>query len=152
MDIDIDIPGLPSLVRRYGTGIAPIVQDEQKRAGDRSGLAVMRRAQGKVRVKTGHLRRSVTFTTTVQGFAVETKVGTNVPYGRYLDEGTRAHGPVRARVLVFQVGGKTVFARRVRGITGDRWFTGSWDASKPEVRREFAEVPKRIVNRITKGG
>jgi Bacteriophage HK97-gp10, putative tail-component len=157
-DLDIDIPELAGLVRRYGN-IGSVVQDELRRAGDRSGAIVVRRAVLKVRRKTGALARSVAFATTVSGFAVETKVGTDVKYGRYLDEGTGIYGPkgapirpTRAKFLVFEIGGKTVFARSVRGVPGDKWFTGSWEESKPEVRREFGEVPKRIVNRVTKGG
>jgi hypothetical protein len=157
VDIDIDIPQLPSLVKRYGAGVAQIVQDEHKRAGDRAGAIVVRRMVAKVRSK--RVAASLRFATEGAGFAFETKVHTAMPLGRWLEEGTGIYGPKgapitpkRAKVLRFEVGGQTVFARSVKGMPGDRWFMGSWEASKPEVRREFAQVPKRIVNRITKGG
>lgn len=51
-------------------------------------------------------------------------VSSDQPYSRYQHDGTT--GPIyprRAKMLRFQVGGKTVFARKVRGVTGIRFLT-----------------------------
>lgn len=127
MELDITIPELNDLVQRYGN-IGPIVQEEHKRAHDRSGAQVERTAKGRVKVKTGHLRRSTAFATTGSGYAFETKIGTAVEYGPYLNYGTS------------------------RGIEADYWLTGAFDLEKANIRKEFDQIPKRIVNRVTKGG
>jgi hypothetical protein len=48
------------------------------------------------------------------------EVASTAPYTRFQNDGTAAHGPVRARFMVFtpKGGGGLVFAKWVRGVTG----------------------------------
>lgn len=65
--------------------------------------------------------RPVGFTST----RIEYLAEATTPQGRYINDGTRAHGPVTARFLVFTPKGsnRKVFTTWVRGITADPW----WD-------------------------
>lgn len=77
-------------------------------------------------VDTGRLRQSVRYQRfPASGRTVNYEVGTDVFYGIFLEKGTRAHGPRRARVLRFKPKGSNtfVFAKRVRGIRATRWLT-----------------------------
>lgn len=77
-------------------------------------------------VDTGRLRQSVRYQRIPSSRgSVTYEVGTDVFYGEYLEEGTRAHGPRRARVLRFKPKGASgfVFARRVRGVRATRWLS-----------------------------
>lgn len=77
-------------------------------------------------VDTGRLRQSVRYQRLpASGRTVNYEVGTDVFYGIFLEKGTRAHGPRRARVLRFKPKGSNtfVFAKRVRGIRATRWLT-----------------------------
>lgn len=77
-------------------------------------------------VDTGRLRQSVRYQRIPSSRgSVTYEVGTDVFYGEYLEEGTRDHGPRRARVLRFKPKGASgfVFARRVRGVRATRWLS-----------------------------
>lgn len=59
------------------------------------------------------------------------EVGSNQPYTIFQEKGTRAHGPVRARFLVFTPKGSnvTVFAKWVRGVTGAHFLRNAVNAA-----------------------
>lgn len=59
-------------------------------------------------------------------------ISSDEPYSKYQHDGTR--GPIvprRAKVLRFRVGGKTVYARKVRGISGIKFLTRALDKVSP---------------------
>ena len=67
-------------------------------------------------VRTGVLRASIRTQIQETATGVTATVGTNVAYGRYQEEGVPHSWEIRpksARALMFQVGGKAVFAQRV---------------------------------------
>lgn len=57
-------------------------------------------------------------------------VGSDLHYTGYQEEGTRAHGPVKANMLVFTPKGSSVkvFTPWVRGVTAGRFFRDARDA------------------------
>lgn len=76
-------------------------------------------------VDTGRLRSSITRELVRVNGKLVIRVGTNVHYARYVEEGTGIYGPrkrpirpVRAKVLAFVPKGQTrvVFAKQVRGM------------------------------------
>ena len=76
------------------------------------------------RVDTGEMLAKISIrplksTGTVESYSVS--VNTN--YASFQNDGTRAHGPARARFLVFKPKGsnRLVFAKRVRGVTAARF-------------------------------
>lgn len=78
------------------------------------------------RIDTGKLRQSIVARRVRQGRpGVWYEIGSPLPYAIYQHEGTRDHGPVRARLLRFKPKGTNafVFARRVRGVKPSHFLT-----------------------------
>lgn len=76
------------------------------------------------RVDTGAMRSNISIRPLKSSGTVESySVSVNVPYASFQNDGTRAHGPVRARFLVFKPKGsnRMVFARHVRGVSAARF-------------------------------
>jgi hypothetical protein len=78
------------------------------------------------RVDTGLLRQSIVGRRIRAGVTgVWYEVGSDLDYAIYQHEGTRDHGPVRARLLRFKPKGSGVFvfAKRVRGVRPSKFLT-----------------------------
>lgn len=60
-------------------------------------------------------------------------VGSDVKHVGFQEFGTRAHGPVRARVLAFRPFGspRTIFAKWVRGVRPARFMRRALDSLRP---------------------
>lgn len=70
-------------------------------------------------VNSGRLVNSITTATVPRGvLSPAVAIGSPLDYVKYPEYGTRAHGPVRAKVLRFKPKGSStfVFARWVRGV------------------------------------
>lgn len=67
------------------------------------------------------------------GPVTRTEVWNTAPQALYTEKGTRAHGPVRARVLRFTTQGRVVFTPWVRGVAPQRWW-------RPVMTRSFAKA------------
>lgn len=90
-------------------------------------------------VVTGRLRRSIASDQEASGNTVEGRVFTSsdVPYARYVEEGTRPHIiEAKGKALAFVMGGKQVFAKRVH-------HPGT--AANPFLKRSLAEMKTEIV-------
>lgn len=82
------------------------------------GRQIEGEARRRVGVKSGALKRTIgsRLTPTADGFRVEIFAGSpDVPYADFHHDGTKPHVilPKRGRFLVFEKGGKTIFARKV---------------------------------------
>lgn len=88
------------------------------------------------RVDTGRMRNSIESQRMSRGNGVWYEVASRLPYALYQHEGTKDHGPRRARVLRFKPKGSSVyvFARRVRGVRGVPFLT---DALRRLTARDF---------------
>lgn len=78
--------------------------------------------------------------------------GNDAPYAGFLEDGTRAHGPVHAKFLVWTGrDGKPIFAKWVRGIRPYKVWTRAINASSNQVdaiiqrdfEKAFAKLDKR---------
>lgn len=69
------------------------------------------------RVDTGTMRNSIRSQELTGRSGVWYEVGTDVAYAIYQHEGTKAHGPRRAKLLRFKSGSTIVFAKRVAGVS-----------------------------------
>lgn len=165
-DLHLTIPALNNLIQRF-KGADKIVTEELATAGKRAGFLVERQAKQFAPVDTGTLRRSITstgspFGTTVAPLAVTTLVGTNVPYARAVEFGRGAGttpppaAPI-ARWLARKGGDpKAAYAvaRAIgrRGIPGRSYLLKAFAQLTPQIRAEFAQVPKRVIARLSGGG
>lgn len=106
----------------------PIRTDRVAEITKRAALKATKRTQGRIqrnirstnRVNTGRMVNSVTIQRVPGRHPLNPtfSVGARVPYAAYQEKGTRAHGPVRARRMVFtpKGAGSAVFAMWVKGI------------------------------------
>lgn len=89
----------------------------------------------KGRIDTGALQRSIRVDPADVGGPLRPtfRVGTDLSYAVYQEEGTRPHGPVRARFLVFKPKGSStfVFARWVRGVTPAHYMRDALTSMRP---------------------
>lgn len=80
------------------------------------------RAQGQVGVDTGKTRASINASfLRADGQSVWYKVEATTSYAIYHHQGHGVITPKRGKFLVFQVGGKTVFARKVRAVSANKF-------------------------------
>lgn len=101
MDVQIDItPELDRFASCYGKA-GPLIHAEMRTAMNESVALVQNQGQANAPVKTGTLRRSITSQVQGAGGNVKGIVGTNVPYAKYVHEGTGPHVivPVSAKAL-----------------------------------------------------
>jgi phage gpG-like protein len=155
--LHIEIPGLAAFVRKYA-GAGKIIDDELAKAGQRAGLAVEAGAKRYAPVDTGNLRRSITTKTAGR----VTVVGTNVQYARVVEFGRGAGTtpPPTAPIAAWlsRHGGDPnaayVVARAIgrRGIAGRSYLLKAFHELTPKIRAEFAQVPKRVIARLSGGG
>jgi len=156
MNLHVEVPGLDAWVRRF-KGADRIVSEELHKATMRSGLAVEAGAKREVRKRTRTLQRSITAIGEQRGLYSSVTIGSSVPYARAQDNPTATPyiiRPKNGRFLVF-IGrdGKKVFARLVNhpGIKGNRYLTGTFERLKPQIRKEYGLVPKRVIARLRGG-
>lgn len=100
-----------------------VLASATEKALTRAAIQVVNEAKRLCPVDTGTLRRSITFH--IEGIAgqARARVGSNLEYALWVENGTGIYGPhntpivpVVAKRLVFTPrGGSTVFARSVRG-------------------------------------
>lgn len=86
-----------------------------------------------VPVRTGRLRDSITR----EVFDNSAVIRTNSGYGRFVNDGTRPHDifPRNGRYLRFEIGGRTIYAKRVRhpGFTGRKFVEVTLAESVPKI-------------------
>jgi HK97 gp10 family phage protein len=146
----VDVVGLESFVTRYRN--APrIISDEMRQAGAEVGTMVERAAKGYAPVKTGHLRRSITHSVTASSMVTTTKIGTNVPYAKYVEFG---RGPITAapgRVLRFEIGGVVLFRKSVGPAKARPFLFRAFREMRGRIQQRFRQVAPRSIARIVGG-
>lgn len=105
-----------------------------------------------VPLDTGELRDSIH----IEGpawitiFHIEGKViagGKDVPQAYFMEFGTAAHGPVKAKAMHFFWKGDEIFAKWVRGCTPLHWMRNAANFSFPLVNKLFALLNKEFSGR-----
>jgi len=103
-------------------------------------------------IATGNLRRSIK--ATVENDGSQAKVFTDVDYSIHQEYGTGIYGinhrmitPKRARFLRFTIGGKVIFARKVKGTPGKHFMSGG--ATRTQDRT--ADISEVILKELKNG-
>lgn len=121
-----------------------------------SALRVEFLVKAKAPIEYGNLRGSInTQGPKVTGNNVEASVGTNIEYARHQEEGTGIYGPrkqpitpKKGKYLVFKVGGRTIFAKSVKGVRPKRYFRGAKIDATPFFTERLREAVARIVTHL----
>lgn len=75
-----------------------VFQSAAVRWADEMGRRVVNAAKARAPVDTGRLRGSISHTVTLTPTTCVLTVGADVPYARYVHEGTGIHGPAHRRI------------------------------------------------------
>lgn len=130
----------------------PVVRQELGTATTRLVIVGEGEAKRRVRVKSGHGRRTITHTAARwSGNTVEARYGTNLFYLRLLEKG---RGPIRARraqALRFVVGGRVLFRKRVGPAPARPFMAPSFQVVRRRAPREYRMAVSRIIRRIGGG-
>jgi Bacteriophage HK97-gp10, putative tail-component len=136
-------------LQRSLAGAEPIIRQEMVAGMQRVALTVEGSAKRFAPVQTGHLRRSITHNVTALGANIIARIGTNVPYAIYVEEG---RGPIVARPgrwLRFTIGGVVIYTKRVGPAKGQHFMKRAIAVNRAAVVREFGtNVPQRITRRV----
>lgn len=115
---------------------------EMYRANDQLGAKIAKSARDIAPFRTGQYRAGIDYQVkggVIGGVTVEALA----PYSMYLEMGTRAHGPVRAKFLVFEIGGKKIFTKHVRGIKAQHILQRAIDAHRAEISEIMLAAVKK---------
>jgi hypothetical protein len=96
----------------------------------RRGQKVRSRALQLAGVDTGRLRASIHVELVPEGGIVKARIGSAVAYAAFHHGGHGVIRPVRAKVLVFNVRGRWVFAKRVGPVPGTEFIKRALPAAR----------------------
>lgn len=115
--------------------VAVVVGGQAEVAARNAAEATARRARDNIRgagrIDTGAMIGGIVVEPAgSSALAPAFRVESTAPHSAYQEEGTRAHGPVRARHLVFRIrgSGPLIFAKWVRGVTGIHFMQRAFDS------------------------
>ena len=117
----------------YIRSIGPIMNDAAYRGAQSVRSKAVANINSLGRVNTGLMKNSIRVRKSVTRVpqAVAYTIASLAPYAKYQEFGTRAHGPRRARFMVFRIRGKgpLIHAKWVRGVTPGRFMQRALDAT-----------------------
>lgn len=115
--------------------VAQITKQAALKASKRTQGRIQRNIRAKGRVKSGRMVNSVTIERVFGKHPLNPtfEIGARTRYAAYQEKGTRPHGPVKARRMVFVPKGarEAVFAKWVRGIKGAHFVRDAVRLIKP---------------------
>jgi hypothetical protein len=139
--------------------VPQVAQRELVASTNRLTLLGEREAKQGAPVKSGNLRRAITATPatfgggTVTGrWGVSVQSRTGFPYHITAERGRRGFSAAPGKVLVFEIGGRTIYTKRVRAAAGRWYMRGSLNAVRPRVGPEYRGALSRIIAAISGGG
>ena len=101
--IDIEVRGMRDIQGRFAHVTAELA-DAQRDEMKAMGRTIVRAIQHEAPVRTGALRKGVTFKTYLRGKSTELRVTSKMFYTGYVIRGRKGFGPVRAKALRFEPG------------------------------------------------
>jgi len=146
MLVDIVVE-MDELKRDWAAGSSDLRTDTRRAVSHATAVAAQT-VKRDVPVKTGKLRDSVqsSFRSTEGGGVGNVDV--TAGHAEFILNGTKDHGPVKAKALRFEIGGQVIFARRVRGIKPqDFLYEGEKQAERTaheDIERAIAKFKARI--------
>ena len=157
--ISVEVKGLDRIARNFGQGDL-IVRGAMNRMLRRIGKELRPVLKHHTPRRTGKLANSTVFQ--IQGApdrqVLELRQGARSPggafYGEFVRKGTSPHviGPVRAKFLVFNVGGKVIYARQVNhpGTRANKYHVRALRQSRSAIDGIVAEENDKIAADLTR--
>ncbi len=103
--------------------------------------------RGTVPIDTGELYQSIHSEGPewISFFWIKGRVAAGTPQARFMEFGTRAHGPVFARVMHFIAkDGTEVFTKWVRGVEAMHWMRNATDKVYPQINMLFQTLAAEL--------
>lgn len=158
MELKVSFTGINEFSKQMA-GSRQIIGEELVIFVDRQTIAGSAESKRKVGRRTRTLLRSIIHQPArFAGGTARGTWGSNVPYARYHNDGTKPHVivPVRAKALAWRGGNSRsgmIFARRVNhpGTTGTRFMEAGFDHIKKTLVREKEACARRIAKRLMGG-
>lgn len=157
----VDFSQVQALARRLQVDAMPAMAAEMETAMTRVVLKGERVAKQHAKRDTGENRRRITSTVIRESDGVTGIVGTNNPYAPPVEEGRKPGSkmPPKGSLIAWMkrhgMDPKREFVLRRaiarRGIPGDHNLQNTVMSLEPDVRREFAQVGPRVIQRLVKG-
>jgi HK97 gp10 family phage protein len=144
MAYSVEIKGLQEMQKRLDKVVSDLRGEPMLRAMRDATLMVTRDARINAPVDTGRLRASITPEVNVSGPDLIGIVGSNIKYAPIQELGIPRsyviwphHG-----VLVFKIGGKTIFAKYVvhPAMEGKRFLQRAFDSNKDKIEARFKQA------------
>ena len=114
-------------VNELNAGMEQCGREARKQAN-----ALIKGGEGSRLAKSAKITRFVSRTS--QGVVVDwnsARSDAGFPYAAAVNTGRKAFGPINAKALRFQIGGRVIFAKRVRAFAGVHFTTRGLAAAKP---------------------
>lgn len=151
MRLEIQVVGLERLLG--GLGAAPgLLKAEQDVALTRAGLEVEAAVKSRTPYRTRRLFSSIAALPAASfNNASEVRIGTQVEYAGWVEEG---RGPIVAKnvkALRFNPGGGFIFRRSVGPAAGKHMFRDGFREALPKVLEELSEAVVRALRAIARG-
>lgn len=122
MRFDVVLTGFDGFIQKMQKS-PDIIEKANQKMMLASTLIVEAEAKQRAPVDRGILRKSITHRVEGKGLDIIGRVGTNINYASFQEFGTSAHGPKRAKYLVFTPKGakQPVFTKWVKGVKPQRF-------------------------------
>lgn len=157
----VDFSQVQALARRLQVDAMPAMAAEMETAMTRVVLKGERIAKQHAKRDTGENRRRITSAVTRDADGVTGVIGTNNHYARPVEEGRKPGSkmPPKGSLIAWMkrhgMDPKREFVLRRaiarRGIPGDHNLQNTVAGLEPDIRREFAQVGPRVIQRLVKG-
>lgn len=142
-DLSVKIDGIDEFisdVRKAGVNADPLMRAALQNSASRTQTNIRQRAPH----RTGALQRSVL--TAIKYPSAEVTV--NEKYGRYIEEGTKAHTitPVNKKALFWKGALSPYKSVRHPGTRAKPFFKPAVDATQDYIQEQFTKVTERLIN------
>lgn len=145
----VEIPNLQELRDSFAKApqkVAPILIDATKQAG----AVIVNEEKKQVPVKTGTLRRSVELSLG----NIYARITPTANYASYVNFGTGIHNgggyiyPKKSKYLKFNVGGRTIYCKRIAGQRANPFAERTLLNAKQQIIDIFNKAGNKIVNEL----
>lgn len=151
IDLNLEAIGLPPLVSRLN-GASGIIQRHLMSGVSDAGRYVERGAKDTAPVVTGEYRRGIgTQASAIGGGGAQAIVRASAPHSKWVEDG---RGPVvaRGKALRFEVGGRVVFAKRVRAARGQHIMRNALSRNRSRIIARLQRAGRDAAAEIAGGG
>ena len=147
--MEISIKGFDKLAKSFGNS-ARVIEESNREMLNVATMMVWGKAKDLAPVDTHMLKNTMLRTYNSERGVV----GSNLPYAKYQEFGTKDHGPRTAKMLAWPVKGKGgwfayAYAKRVRGVKARHFLKGGLDELKQNIEQVKTIAAKLVIQKLS---